>query len=183
MYIVPTTWWRARNCRFLVDDVNGDWYYGMELHDLIRGSGLLGNVGDWPLLVKRAFSGLDTGGFLELGDRPFRYTTTSGAALDPNHVFAWVSREVEDFGRLTKHPFDLAPGKYTSLMDAAGFRNIQETCEAVPVTKCLDIILAQIRCVLSLKWKSKGVGDKKAEKEMERLFQELKSEANGVCCQ
>ncbi|KAJ9130267.1 hypothetical protein NKR23_g12270, partial [Pleurostoma richardsiae] len=175
----PVQYATEANCRFELDDINNEWNRQWESFDLIYGHKLLGNVNDWPRLIREAFDCLAAEGFLNLRERPFRYSSRGGA-IDS---WEWFSQQAEELGGLVGCPFGITPGMYKGYMKDAGFLDIYETWETVPVTECLDTVLDEIECVLFRKWHREGVNRAEANMRIMVLRSQLESEASEVYSQ
>lgn len=162
------------NCDFEFDNVNWEWARAPESFDLIRGSKLLGNVQDWPRMVRGAYKGLIPGGFLELYDSPFSYLSASD-----DGALSWksVSWQACELGKKTGCSFAIGPGMYTRCMAAAGFVDIQEKWETAEVT---NFVLHEVESMLRLSWYLEGLDDQEIWARLAHWRGRLKSEAGSV---
>jgi trans-aconitate methyltransferase len=59
--------WVPPNCKFVVDDAEGDWLYRPdEAFDFIHGRALGGSIADWPYFYRQAYTHLKPGGWIEM---------------------------------------------------------------------------------------------------------------------
>jgi len=81
--------WAPPNCKFYVDDIEGEWTYPPAEHfDYIHGRALLGSIASWKELFSSAFNNLKPGGILEIllcADLWYPLSKCSGVA--PGNVF------------------------------------------------------------------------------------------------
>lgn len=160
-------------CRFEIDNVNWEWSRAPGSFDLIRGSKLLGNVEDWPRLFRSSFNCLIPGGFVELCDTAFSYTSDGGT------IASWdsVSAQARRLGDKLRCSFVVTPGMYTRYMEATGYVDIHEEWETTEVT---EFVLHDVECVLTLAWYLEGVDDKEIESRLVDWRGRLESEASSV---
>ncbi|KAH6622615.1 S-adenosyl-L-methionine-dependent methyltransferase, partial [Chaetomium tenue] len=120
--IAPVQHSTAPNCRFLLDSINSEWRTAPASFDLIRGSKLLGNIQDWAGLLRNSLHCLSPGGYIELCDTPFKYTS------EGNAIPTWksVSQRAHELGKKIGSSFFLTPGTYVQHMAAAGFVDVHE---------------------------------------------------------
>lgn len=67
---------------------------------------------------------------------------------------------------------------YKNDMSEAGFLDLSEEWETVPVTDCLESVLDEIECFLLRKWDIEGMGHVEMKTRMEDLLRRLKVEAS-----
>ena len=170
----PVQYGMESNCRFELDDINQEWDRELEYFDLVYGNKLLGNVDNWPRLFRNAFDCLTPGRFLNLCDRPFDYTSKNGR-ID---TWRWVALQARELGDLVGCSFVITRDTYKNYMAEAGFLDIHEIWEEIPVVDCLDIVLDEIECFLFRKWHLENVESEEAESHIATLRSQLESEAS-----
>lgn len=178
--IAPIQYGSQPNCRFEIENMNNKWARAPGSYDLVHGRGLLGNADNFYSLCTKAIAALKPAGYLEMADRPLRFTGKDGP-LDPNNVWVRVSQEVQQLSRMLDRPYDTTgPGGFKASMATAGFQTTYETRKSIPVTTCLEAILDQIECALIMKLACEKVPDKQVKKYTKKLRRDLISEAGGV---
>jgi len=92
--------WLPPNCKFYVDDIEGDWTYPPSEHfDYIHGRALFGSVVDWKGLFSQAFDHLKPGGFLEIQDCHDISSDDDGLRLVP-YLVEWKQQLVEGASKM-----------------------------------------------------------------------------------
>lgn len=174
--IAPVQFAAQPNCRFEFDNINWEWNRGRGSFDLIYGRKLLGNVGDRVGLLHNAFSCLAAGGFVELCDRPFHYTSEGGK------IESWdfVSQQAQELGGVVGCSFVITPGAYKNDMIAAGFLDVCEEWETIPVEECLNSVLDEVKCFLLRKWDMEGIPHETISTRIADLCHKLTLEASNV---
>lgn len=161
--------------------MNHKWARQPGSYDLVHGRGLLGNADDFHSLCTKAIAVLKPAGYLEMADKPLRFTGKNGP-LDPNNVWFRVSQEVQQLSRMLDRPYDMTgPGGFKASMARTGFQTTYETRKTIPVTTCLETILDQIECALIMKLACEKIPDRQVKTYIRRLRRDLISEAGGVC--
>ncbi|KUJ15270.1 S-adenosyl-L-methionine-dependent methyltransferase [Mollisia scopiformis] len=70
--------WVPPNVRFMVDDVESSWLESENFYDLVHGRHITPAIKDFPALIRRAYSHIKPGGFLEFQEmEPFPYSDDS----------------------------------------------------------------------------------------------------------
>ncbi|GAB1311663.1 Trans-aconitate 2-methyltransferase (Fragment) [Madurella fahalii] len=174
--IAPVQFAAQPNCRFEFDNCNLEWNRRRGSFDLIYGHKLLGNVNDRVGLLQNAFDCLAAGGFVELCDRPFHYTSKAGKT----ESWDFVARQAQELGGMVGCSFVVTPGGYTNDMIAAGFLDVCEEWETIPLEECLDSVLDEVKCFLLRKWHMEGIPREKISTRIADLSDKLVSEASNI---
>lgn len=54
------------NCKFEIDDFNGEWTYSPNSFDFVHARGLSGSSKDYPAIIRQAYNVLKPGGWYEM---------------------------------------------------------------------------------------------------------------------
>lgn len=120
--------WIPPNCKFYVDDIEGEWTYPAAEHfDYIHGRALHGSIGDWRGLFSKAFNHLKPGGFLEIQDFRGGIGSDDDGMRHVPYLADWVEKVGEGMRMMGR------AGKMAHLkgyMEELGFVDIhEETCK------------------------------------------------------
>ncbi|KAK1721833.1 methyltransferase domain-containing protein [Colletotrichum lupini] len=118
------------NVRFEIDDVESDWVH--EKHfDFIFSRYMAGSLSDWPTFVSRAYENLRPGGWVELQDYDFEFSSLNGS-LRPHHKTHQWDQAFLKAARLCG--IEPCPGsKLEGWVQDAGFINIGHKTITVPL--------------------------------------------------
>lgn len=121
--IQPT--WAPPNCRFFIDDAESDWAFTPgEAFDYIHARSLGGGIGDWPRLLRQAFTHLKPGGWFEAQEFETTVLSDDGSHLRATALTDWqdrLSQASKQFGK----PVNVAP-LIIDWMAAEGFENVTD---------------------------------------------------------
>jgi SAM-dependent methyltransferase len=84
--------WVPPNCKFYIEDAEGEWGYSSEEHfDFVHGRGLCGSIGDFPKFYHEAFQNLKPGGWIEMQE----YEGTIRSDDDTINNAPWINQWVD----------------------------------------------------------------------------------------
>ena len=113
--------WVPPNVKFEIDDAEEPWTF-QEKFDFVHVRYLAAAIGDWPKLIRQAFTNTKPGGWAEFQDFDPTYYSEDGSFTPELDVAKWITTFVtaaEGFGR------DSKPGpQLYEWMEAAGFENL-----------------------------------------------------------
>ncbi|KAL1962611.1 hypothetical protein VTN77DRAFT_9325 [Rasamsonia byssochlamydoides] len=122
--------WVPPNCKFYVDDVEGEWTFNQEF-DLIHGRSMCGSIADWNGLFQQAFDHLRPGGWLEMQEFETVLYSDDASIAQAEHIRNWSNMINEASQRFGK-PFNGA-GRLKQAMVDAGFVDVREEIYKVPI--------------------------------------------------
>ncbi|CAI7668705.1 unnamed protein product [Penicillium pancosmium] len=124
--------WAPPNCRFFIDDAESDWTFTpSEAFDYIHARSLGGGIGDWPRLLRQAFTHLKPGGWFEAQEFETWVISDDGSHLRATAITDWqdrLSQASKQFGK----PVNVAPMIF-DWMTAEGFENVTDDIYKCPV--------------------------------------------------
>lgn len=82
--------WKPPNCRFLVDDVEGQWVYGQPF-DFIMQRTMCGSISDWSRLFKQGFANLASGGWYEMQEVQVDMFFQDNTDRESSAVVKWLT--------------------------------------------------------------------------------------------
>lgn len=117
--------WVPPNCKFYVDDIEGEWTYPPAEHfDYIHGRALLGSISGWRELFSRAFNHLKPGGILEIQDTPTEAHSDDNGMRYVPHLADWIENYNDGLSKIGK------PSRVVHLlkgyMEEVGFVDVHE---------------------------------------------------------
>lgn len=115
--------WAPPNCRFFIDDAESDWTFTPgEAFDYIHARSLGGGIGDWPRLLRQAFTHLKPGGWFEAQEFETLVQSDDDSHLQATAIMDWqdrLSQASKQFGK----PVNVAE-MILERMQAEGFENV-----------------------------------------------------------
>lgn len=120
------------NCRFEIHDVESDWTFPKNHFDLIHIRYLVGSIGDWDALMKKAFDHLAPGGYLEIGEQKVRMFSNVEGGVTPA-----MSQYFDVFDDACKAAGKdvLSVDKFADKLKKAGFDDVEEKIYRIPVAR------------------------------------------------
>ncbi|KAF6827643.1 TAM domain methyltransferase [Colletotrichum musicola] len=119
------------NVSFVVDDVEAEWLYPENSIDYIHIRHMAPAIKNWPKLLEQAFKALKPGGWVEMQDIVWAFTSdddTVGPEYQPLRMLGLVEEAFQKFG------VDIHSGsRFGELLDATGFVNQVHDAKKVPV--------------------------------------------------
>lgn len=133
--------WVPPNCKFYVDDVEGQWTFGHEF-DFIHGRAMCGSIADWTGLFQQAFDNLRPGGWLEMQECEMELYSDDDTLERAEYIPNWLDMVNEASTRFGK-PFNDA-GRLKPAMVDAGFADVREdiykVCRFYPTLNRVSIL-------------------------------------------
>ncbi|CAG8926981.1 unnamed protein product [Penicillium salamii] len=124
--------WAPPNCRFFIDDAESDWTFDRdEKFDFIHARSLAGGVGDWPRLLKQAFTNLKPGGWFEAQEFDLHIVSEDGTHEEATALATWKDLLVKASTKFGK-PMDVVT-QLEEWMGNQGFRNFRADKYKCPV--------------------------------------------------
>ncbi|KAK5092900.1 hypothetical protein LTR70_010183 [Exophiala xenobiotica] len=124
--------WVPPNCKFYVDDYEGQWTYREdEAFDYIHGRALSGTSGDWHRFYEKVYSNLKPGGWVEMQEYDAWIFSDDDSCDRAPWTMEWVERldtASQSFGRqinVAKH--------HRQWMVDAGFLDVEEKVYRIPI--------------------------------------------------
>lgn len=115
--------WAPPNCRFFIDDAESDWTFDRdEKFDFIHARSLSGGVGDWPRLLKQAFTNLKPGGWFEAQEFDLFIVSEDGTHEEATALATWKDLLVKASTKFGK-PMDVVR-RLEEWMGNQGFGNV-----------------------------------------------------------
>ncbi|SLM33355.1 S-adenosyl-L-methionine-dependent methyltransferase-like [Lasallia pustulata] len=117
--------WVPDNVHFAIEDVESDWTYTEDSFDYIHIRLLIGAISDWSSLIRKAYSHLRPGGYVEVQEIDPRMTSDDDSLHPDNISSVWstlICEASENYGR----PIPRAT-EYKYWLEEAGFAEIRET--------------------------------------------------------
>lgn len=115
--------WVPPNCKFYVDDVEGQWTFGHEF-DFIHGRAMCGSIAEWNGLFQQAFDNLRPGGWLEMQEFEMEVYSDDGTLERAEYIPNWLNMVNEASTRFGKS-FNDASRLKPAMVDA-GFADVHE---------------------------------------------------------
>ncbi|ETN45768.1 uncharacterized protein HMPREF1541_09601 [Cyphellophora europaea CBS 101466] len=123
--------WVLPNCRFVVDDVEGDWIYeGQAPFDYIHQRSMCGSFGDWPRLFRQGYENLISGGWYEMQEMTVEMEFADESDPNESDVSKWLKlldEATEKVGRRLNCAADLE-----AMFRNAGFVEVQHEEVKIP---------------------------------------------------
>lgn len=123
--------WVAPNVTFEVDDMDDDWLYGQDVFDLVhvRFNGTA--VSTWPTLCAKAFNAVKPGGYVEFADLTNPPQCDDDSAPKNSQLVKFFEILTDGCAKVGR---DLKiPHKWKSLLEEAGFTNVEEKTFKLPI--------------------------------------------------
>ncbi|CRG85277.1 hypothetical protein PISL3812_02382 [Talaromyces islandicus] len=131
--IQPT--WVPPNLHFEIDDVEGgDWEFGGpdQQFDYIHIRSMAGSIGNWPLLLQRAYDNLAPGGWIELAEFE-TWASTDDNSLPPDSAYHEYQVRLGEAASIFGKLMNVAP-HIRDLVRDAGFSDVHEDVWKVPLS-------------------------------------------------
>ncbi|KAK4442061.1 S-adenosyl-L-methionine-dependent methyltransferase [Podospora aff. communis PSN243] len=129
--IQPT--WVPPNIRFEIEDCTGRWTFEPNSFDYIHMRFLLGSIGDWNLLMQRAFDACKPGGYIESFEPSSYLESEDGSVTDTMAMGQWGKLFIEG-GRKMGRSFEVyQQGTVRAALEGAGFVDVHEQDFKVPI--------------------------------------------------
>jgi len=117
--------WAPPNCRFFIDDAESDWTFTPdEAFDYIHARSLGGGIGDWPRLLRQAFTHLKPGGWFEAQEFETWVLSDDESHHRAEAIMDWQDRLTEASHQFGK-PMNVAP-LIENWMITEGFENVSD---------------------------------------------------------
>ncbi|KAK5791515.1 hypothetical protein VI817_006824 [Penicillium citrinum] len=124
--------WAPPNCRFFIDDAESDWTFTPdEAFDYIHARSLGGGIGDWPRLLRQAFTHLKPGGWFEAQEFETWVLSDDESHHRAEAIMDWQDRLTEASHQFGK-PMNVAP-LIENWMITEGFENVSDDRYKCPV--------------------------------------------------
>jgi SAM-dependent methyltransferase len=95
--------WVPPNCKFYVDDIEGEWTYPPAEHfDYIHGRTLLWSIAGWKELFSSAFNNLKPGGILEIQDHPPHPSSDDDGLRHVPYLADWLKKMNDGWSKIGK---------------------------------------------------------------------------------
>jgi SAM-dependent methyltransferase len=137
--------WVPPNCKFYVDDIEGEWTYPPAEHfDYIHGRALLGSIAGWKELFSKAFNHLKPGGILEIQDFPSEARSDDDGLRHVPYLADWLQKLNDGLLKIGK------PSRIVHLlkgyMEEAGFVDVhEEICKVRYCSTICSVLLNSVR--------------------------------------
>ncbi|KAF3915124.1 hypothetical protein ABW20_dc0101740 [Dactylellina cionopaga] len=122
--------WVPPNIKFEVDDVESEWTHPPNQFDLVYIRYMVGSIGDWPRLIKQAFTAIKPGGYIEILDPDCRIRCDDGSLPKDSALRKWAELFVSGADKGGRSVKD-AP-KYKEHIIDAGFAEVTEEIFKLP---------------------------------------------------
>lgn len=128
------------NVRWEIGDADERWTFPPNYFSFIHTAGLLGGISDWRKFFQRAFRGLHPAGWIELKEIPFVwYTENENKAILEELPLVDGARKF----RTSMKSLGYGVGEeevagFKSLLEEAGFVDVQETVIKTPLGSWMD---------------------------------------------
>ncbi|KAF4875852.1 Secondary metabolism regulator LAE1 [Colletotrichum siamense] len=95
--------WCPPNVKFEIDDVESPWLYEHKF-DFIFCRYMCAAIGDWPLLMKRAYKNLNPGGWVEFQDYNIKFLTDDDTLNEDHFASQWNKNLMEACNAAGRNP-------------------------------------------------------------------------------
>jgi trans-aconitate methyltransferase len=119
--------WNLRvppNVRFEIDDAESDWTFSPNSFDFIHARTLTGSISDWDTFLKRIYTHLKPGGWVELVENEAWAKSDDGSLTKTSAIYEWQSVMDEATTKIGKK-MNIAD-TLADKMTAAGFVDVQD---------------------------------------------------------
>lgn len=117
--------WVPPNVRFIVDDAEEPWLFSASRpFDFIHARDLGGAIGDWPRLLRQAYTHLKPGGWIELQEFEVTLKSDDGTMRLAPTLCEYLGR-LHEASEAFQRPMNIAEGHRQRLVEA-GFENVQD---------------------------------------------------------
>jgi ubiquinone/menaquinone biosynthesis C-methylase UbiE len=118
--IQPT--WVPPNCRFEIDDFDGDWAFGSERFDMIHQRFLIGAISNKAEYYKQAYDALKPGGSIELVELELETYCDDDSVPPDSAMVRWGELMIEAFQKIGRHEPD--GEEYKRILERTGFEDV-----------------------------------------------------------
>lgn len=146
--------WVPPNLRFEIDDCELDWTY-MSKFDYIHIRSMSGSIGDWAILMEKAYDNLHPGGWIELMDFETE-ATTDDDSVPPDSAWTQYQTNLNEAASRFGKVMNAAPHYKGYVLDA-GFANVTEFIHKVSGALLSEMVVLKGQVPLS-PWPSDARG-------------------------
>ncbi|OLN92218.1 Trans-aconitate 2-methyltransferase 2 [Colletotrichum chlorophyti] len=119
------------NLSFEIDDLEKDWTWSKPF-DFIFCRAMNGAFVDWPRFLAQAYDNLEPGGYLEIHEGTFPVFCDDDTMKEDYAILKWSQLLIESTDKIGRS-ITMAP-KFTKMLEEAGFEDVQEKIEKMPVS-------------------------------------------------